>query len=91
MTPFLQLLILSALSLSTFASEVRAGSVASPAHVDLSPITIERLRTRTDKNSTIDGPATFAKVRRSNCHKRATNGNPKGSSYYSAVVAVGAS
>ncbi|GAA5964667.1 hypothetical protein JCM3765_004345 [Sporobolomyces pararoseus] len=89
MTPLLQLLILTALSLTSFTPTVQAGSAP---HVELAPIKIQRLRTRNNhNNSTLDGPSNFAKVRRSNCHKRATTGNPKGSSYYSAVVAVGAS
>ncbi|GAA5910020.1 uncharacterized protein JCM6883_000524 [Sporobolomyces salmoneus] len=86
MTPLFQLLLLTALSFSTLAQADTTPALLK--HVDLSPITLQRHKTRTEQNSTSDG---FAKVRRSNCVKRATSGNPKGSSYYSAVVAVGAS
>jgi len=93
MTSLVQLLLLTALSLASFAPEARANSVPSRPHVDLAPITLQRLRTRTDRNSTsIDGPSTFAKIPRQHrsLEERAT-GNPKGASFYSAVVAVGAS
>ncbi|GAA5874132.1 hypothetical protein JCM16303_005751 [Sporobolomyces ruberrimus] len=95
MTPLIQLLLLVTLSLSSFVPEAHAGPAPSRPHLDLAPITLQRLKTRGDTNSTVEikGASSFAKVRRSKkkCTKRATSKNPKGSSYYSALVAVGAS
>ncbi|GAA6014664.1 hypothetical protein JCM11491_000186 [Sporobolomyces phaffii] len=93
MTTLLRVLLVAALSLASLAP-VHADALPSRPHLDLKPLPLQRLRTRDDKNATapLDGPSSFAKVRRSTkCVKRATAGNPKGSSYYSAVVAVGAS
>ncbi|GAA5926076.1 uncharacterized protein JCM15063_005200 [Sporobolomyces koalae] len=94
MNPLAQLLLLTALSLASFAPEVLAGAGGSKPHIDLAPIHVHRLRVRNDHNSTaLEGPSTFAKVprRKRTLEERATKGNPKGASFYSAVVAVGAS
>ncbi|GAA6059031.1 hypothetical protein JCM10212_001256 [Sporobolomyces blumeae] len=94
-----QLFVVATLSLSlslSLASPAHAAAASTHSHVDLAAPVV-RLSRRTASNATdpaiFAGEARIAKIPRSRRHldERATPGNPKGASFYSALVAIGAS